>query len=114
MLLKQGGLVMKLDKELKEKIDRYFDNISAENLYSILTEKYNFVDNDSDTVIVNNGKYSCMEDMVSEFMNDIMFYSDLDFGMNVEVVKMKFLEDILGYHKEEIVCDNSCSIPLAA
>lgn len=43
---------MKLDKELKEKIDRYFDNISAENLYSILTEKYNFVDTDSDTVIV--------------------------------------------------------------
>lgn len=106
---------MKLDKELKEKIDRYFDNISADELYSILIEKYNFVDTDSDTVIVDNGKYSCKEDMVLEFMNDIMSYSDLDFNMSVEVVKMKFLEDILGNHKkEEIVWDNSCSIPLAA
>lgn len=33
---------MKLSKELKERIDNYFDNISAEELYEIAIKKYRF------------------------------------------------------------------------
>lgn len=32
---------MKLTKELKRKVDKYFNNITAEELYKILTKKYN-------------------------------------------------------------------------
>lgn len=35
---------MKLTKELKSRIDSYFDNISAEELYDILTNKYHLPD----------------------------------------------------------------------
>lgn len=35
---------MKLTKELKEKIDRYFDNISAEELYNLAVNKYGFTE----------------------------------------------------------------------
>lgn len=33
---------MKLTKELKEKIDNYFDNISPEELYDLAVTKYSF------------------------------------------------------------------------
>jgi hypothetical protein len=33
---------MKLSKEIKEKIDIYFDNISASELFEIATKKYGF------------------------------------------------------------------------
>jgi len=33
---------MKLTKELKSKIDNYFDNITSEELYAISVEKYGF------------------------------------------------------------------------
>ena len=33
---------MKLTKELKERIDNYFDNISAKELFEISVNKYNF------------------------------------------------------------------------
>lgn len=45
---------MKLDKELKEKIDGYFDNISASELYTLLKEKYNFPEDDKNVIITNN------------------------------------------------------------
>ena len=35
---------MKLTNELKSKIDSYFDNISAEELYDVLTNKYHLPD----------------------------------------------------------------------
>ena len=33
---------MKLNKEIKEKIDNYFDNITSEDLLNLATNKYNF------------------------------------------------------------------------
>lgn len=35
---------MKLSKELKEKIDIYFDNISAKDLFEIAKRKYGFTE----------------------------------------------------------------------
>lgn len=32
---------MKLTKELKRKVDKYFNNITAKELYKMLTKKYN-------------------------------------------------------------------------
>lgn len=54
---------MKLDKELKERIDRYFDEISANELYSILTEKYHFKNKDNNIIVVNEGKYLRRKDI---------------------------------------------------
>jgi len=36
---------MKLNKEVKNRIDQYFDNIESEELYSIAFGKYGFVEN---------------------------------------------------------------------
>ncbi len=107
---------MKLDKDLKDRIDRYFDSISADELYSILTGKYNFIDDNSDagTVIVDDGKYLCRENVVSEFINDDIIYADIDVKQEVEVVKMKFLKDTSDSQNEEVVYGQPCSIPLAA
>lgn len=33
---------MKLTKEIKERIDKYFENISAEDLYEVSVTKYSF------------------------------------------------------------------------
>ena len=38
---------MKLDECLEEQINKYFDNISAEELYATLKEKYDFEDDDT-------------------------------------------------------------------
>lgn len=36
---------MKFTKEIKEKIDFFFDNISPEDLYNLSIKKYGFVEN---------------------------------------------------------------------
>lgn len=36
---------MKLTEEIKNKIDNYFDNISAEELYEVAVKKYGFEEN---------------------------------------------------------------------
>ena len=41
---------MKLDKKLKERIDNYFDNISAEELFGIAVTKYKFIEVNIDIV----------------------------------------------------------------
>lgn len=58
---------MKLDEKLKERIDKYFNEISAEELYYILTEKYKFPENSDQTVSVNCDKYLRKEDNTSDF-----------------------------------------------
>lgn len=105
---------MKLDKELKERIDRYFDEISADELYSVLTEKYHFESKDNDMVIVNNGKYLCREDMMPAFWEGTMSYANLDIKLEIEVVQMDLWGNKSDIQKEEFVCDKSCSIPLAS
>ncbi len=45
---------MKLTNELKTKIDSYFDNISAEEFYDVLTQKYHLPDADD---IFDYGEY---------------------------------------------------------
>jgi len=42
---------MKLTKNLKSKIDKYFENISAEELYNILTNKFHFPNTDKETIL---------------------------------------------------------------
>lgn len=112
---------MKLDKELKDKIDRYFDNISATELYSILKEKYKFQEKDSSDSLMGNDKYLYKKyeylyngDMISGFVNNTMYYADIDIKQKVEVVKVKFLEDTLDYKNEEIVENQNSSITFAA
>jgi hypothetical protein len=41
---------MKLNKKLKERIDNYFDNISAEELFGIAVTKYKFTEVNIDIV----------------------------------------------------------------
>lgn len=105
---------MKLNKELKNRIDRYFDEISADELYSILTEKYNFTDQDNETVIVNDGKYLCDNNRISEVINKVTSYANIDVKLEMEVVKMKFLEDTSDSQDDKTVYDQICSISFAA
>jgi hypothetical protein len=42
---------MKLTKNLKSKIDRYFENISAKELYKILTNKFHFPNTDKEVAL---------------------------------------------------------------
>ena len=39
---------MKLSKEIKEKIDKYFDNILAEDLFELAKDKYGFTESNID------------------------------------------------------------------
>lgn len=39
--------MMKLNKELKDNIDKYFANISAEELFNLSVRKYGFVEENS-------------------------------------------------------------------
>ena len=80
---------MKFDKQLKDKIDSYFDSISADELYAILTEKYNFSEAGG------------------------MIYADIVVKQEVEVVKIKFIEGTSHSESDEAVSPSS-SIPLAA
>lgn len=105
---------MKLDKDLKEKIDRYFDNISADELYGILTGKYNFPEEGINMLVVKDG-YPCQEDEISEIVTGDMSYADVVVKQEIEVVRMKFLEDTSDSQNEESSgYDSHSSIPLAA
>lgn len=105
---------MKLDKEIRAKIDKYFDNISADELYYLLTNKYNFIDKTKNSRVIINNQYFCNKDIKSEFFNDVMRYANLDIRQDVEIIKMKFLDDMSDYQNEESVYNQPCSIPLAA
>lgn len=105
---------MKLDKELKEKIDRYFDNISATELYTLLKEKYNFPEDDKNVIIINDEYISKEDNMISDFINDGISYADLFVKQPLEVVNMKFIEDASYSESGDIVYNQSCSIPFAA
>lgn len=46
---------MKLNKEIKDKIDKYFENITAEELFDLAVKKYGFkINNDID---INNQSF---------------------------------------------------------
>lgn len=105
---------MKLDKELKEKIDGYFDNISASELYTLLKEKYNFPEDDKNVVITNDEYISKADKMIYDFINDNMSYSDIFVKEALNVVKMKFIENTSDSESDNTVYNQSCSIPLAA
>lgn len=70
---------MKLDEKIKKQIDSYFDNISAKELYSILTLKYNFpVDNIESKeslcdMVVSNQKYDVFKEEFTANMCDATF-----------------------------------------
>lgn len=69
---------MKLTKELKSQIDSYFDQISAAELYDVLTYRYHMPDIDD---IFNQGEYISYSSC--NFGFDIQNYSDIsmeDFG----------------------------------
>lgn len=52
---------MKLNKELKKKIDDFFANVTAEELYNISIRKYNFIENTSIKITRSNFKTISVE-----------------------------------------------------
>ena len=98
---------MKLNALLKSKIDKYFNNISPEELYSVLTEKYNFIeDNDSFTDKLN---YFTQTEIYSEQIS----YGDVNYEQKhyIENIKTKSIgsnEDL------SLLNDKKSSLPLAA
>jgi hypothetical protein len=63
---------MKLTDDLKRKIDDYFDNVSAEELYQISTNKYNFVEK---IVLVEYGSFDTIKKSI---------YTNADDDVNIE------------------------------
>lgn len=103
-------LSMKLDKDLKDRIDKYFEIVSAIDLYNILTQKYKFKSINEATVTY--GLYLSEERTDSSFLCDVESYTYLDIKQELEVVKVKNVEDsVMNTH---IMHDNECSIPFAA
>lgn len=98
---------MKLTKELKERIDKYFEQVSADELYKILTKKYHMpkiskkliLTSPIKTWIYNNTEYGAFKTDWNEFgktknydllVNPITVY-------NPDWDKCYYLE-MLGYH----------------
>lgn len=63
---------MKLTNELKSQIDSYFDQISAEQLYDVLSFRYHMPDADD---IFDQGEYISYSS--NNFGVDIQNYSDI-------------------------------------
>jgi hypothetical protein len=51
---------MKLNKKLKDKIDSYFKMVSLDDLYSMLIQKYDFVDEND--ILVQKKHNRCQEE----------------------------------------------------
>ena len=64
---------MKLNALLKSKIDKYFDNISPEELYSVLTEKYNFMEDNEFSI----DKLNCF--VQTEIYTESISYVDVSY-----------------------------------
>ncbi len=62
---------MKLTNELKDQIDNYFDSISVEELYNVLTNKYHLPE---DGDIFDEGEFFSWTNPVADV--DIIDYSD--------------------------------------
>lgn len=68
---------MKLNKEIKDRIDKYFENITAEELFDLAVKKYGFkINNDID---INNQSF--------EIVGQSFYCSSFD--NSVEVSDMK-------------------------
>ena len=63
---------MKLDNNLKERIDKYFAEISAEELYYILTDKYNLTNGDE--ILINKGEFQNINDTLSKAYREFISY----------------------------------------
>jgi len=62
---------MKLNKEIKDRIDKYFENITAEELFDLAVKKYGFkINNDID---INNQSFEVVgqEFYCSNFDNSV-------------------------------------------
>lgn len=62
---------MKLNKEIKDRIDKYFENITAEELFDLAVNKYGFkINNDID---INNQSFEVVgqEFYCSNFDNSV-------------------------------------------
>jgi len=75
---------MKLDEKLKQKIDSYFENISADELYNILTKKYGFVDN-IDKPIYEHKSFDLYDN--ENFyvkLDHVVYFKNLFYQQNIE------------------------------
>lgn len=69
---------MKLNKEIKDRIDKYFENITAEELFDLAVKKYGFkINND---IYINNQSFEVVgqEFYYSNFFDNSVEVSDND------------------------------------
>lgn len=105
---------MILDNSLKNKIDKYFENISAEDLYSILTKQYDF--EKICIQLTNGGKYQNIDDRFSSIYRQEFSYvsfSKNDNKPELESIKTKFVEDCFE-DNSTIAYNKESTIPFAA
>ncbi len=118
---------MKLTTELKNRIDRYFEKISADELYAILTTKYHLKDIDDDkyaTVIHKTEYYPVIANTYASIwdssmclrkykgINEGMSYDYLNIENNFGEVQTQMLSNTSNI--QENINDDCVSIPLAA
>lgn len=103
---------MKLDNNLKERIDQYFAGMSAEDLYCILTDKYNFIKDD--VLLVSEGEYQNMNDTFSKMYREFISYVAEYKTQPFECLDVKFLEASNMIKDSNVVYNKECTIPFAA
>lgn len=75
---------MKLDEKMKKQIDSYFESISADELYDLLTQKYGFpneVIESSCDISINNQTYDTFENKCFNDFYDVN-YAKYNAGKN--------------------------------
>lgn len=103
---------MKLDKNLKEIIDQYFAEISAEELFHILTNKYNFKEDNN--TFISKGEYEIIDNSFSNVFKCFFSYEkNHTITQEIETKDLKSLECDHIINKTETYCDEMFT-PLAA
>lgn len=104
---------MKLDNNLKERIDKYFAEISAEELYYILTDKYNLTNGDE--ILINKGEFQNINDTLSKAYREFISYAtEYKIAQTFESINVKFVKGSNAIKDSKIVYNKECTIPFAA
>lgn len=96
---------MKLDKNIKNRIDEYFNNISAEDLYDVLTNKYNMHDQENYECI----NYASCEDSYPICSDDVFdMIQKMSFG------KIETVSESKHAHENSVEVEDTLNLGEAA
>ena len=91
----------------------YFAEISAEELYYILTDKYNLTNGDE--ILINKGEFQNINDTLSKAYREFISYAaEYKIAQTFESINVKFVKGSNAIKDSKIVYNKECTIPFAA